>query len=338
MTITLFNGENTNLLTLEKIITHDGNFDDFFDSTTTDANFTTNSAAGTGGSFSQVINSLILTSSGAAQTQKVKYQNTLAYTISKQGSWPTYINFVLETRLKISAVTNLAGFSITHSDLDFTTASNLFWVGIYYAASGAGNSGLKIVDPSGTTTTYTTQSISLDTEYNLVVEVYYNCEIDTDNTLIYVNAWLDGVQIITDFSIDRVNLNNYMLDGQVGLVGDIPTATGRTINWYYFCCNRINKIDSVTFSTSMLYKIGELSARIFNSNNKVLKNITDQSPFYIYARQDSVLPTFIDPKHSRDNVFSNLDLDLETNLFLRLLFNGSSLDSSGNDSNATPNG
>jgi hypothetical protein len=338
MAQTLFHGENVNLLTLKKLITHDGNFDDFFDSTSTDANFTTNTAAGTGGTFSQVINSLILTSSGAAQTQRIKYQNDLAYTISRQGSWPTYINFVLETRLKISAVTTMAGFSITHSDLDFTTATNIFWVGLYYTSSGAGNSGLKIVDPSGTTTTYTTQAISLDTEYNLVVEVYYNVEVDTDNTLIHVHAWLDGTKIIDDFTIDRVELNNYILDGSVGLVGDIPLATGRTITWLYWCCNRLNKIDSVEFTKSMLYKIGELSARVYNSNNSVLKTITDQSPITIYARNDTVLKSFLDYKQLTVNPFVNPNFNLETNLEMKIEFDGNSIDSSGNSRHGTPIG
>lgn len=475
MAITLYNGENLNLLTLKKLITHDGNFDDFFDSTTTNANFTNNSAAGSGGIFSQVVNELILEGS---QSQRVKYQNDLAYTISKFGSWPTYINFVLESRLKISDIVNIAGFSITHSDLDFTTATNLFWVGLFYDASGQGNSGLKIIDPSETTTEYTTQVLALNTEYNLVVEVYYNIEIETNNTLIHIFAWLDGVLIIDDFTIDRSSLNNYIPDGKVGMVVDLPTPgsptelitngafTGSASGWTtaggvynnaifhnaegsweyffvaafathyieqtvtniktnnivsftfwarggaspvgtirvimtytdastsqqdfalpsatwaqqtvtnitaskvldkiriafsssthslfvdevsilygstvvsftYFCCNRIVNLENVEYSKSMLYKIGDFDAKVFNVHNRLLKSITDQSPINVYARNNLTLPIFVDVKRASTDPFSDPDIDVETSLILRLDFDGNSIDRSGSGFDATPIG
>ena len=118
---------------------------------------------------------------------------------------------------------DLVGCSVSFSDEDITQTNRKFWVGIFKDGATDADSGLKIVDPSGTTTEFTDFNPIDDTFYYMVISISYNYFDGTYSPKI--NVWIDGTRYITDFSINRSYLYGKQIDGSYGLIVDQPLAS-----------------------------------------------------------------------------------------------------------------
>lgn len=264
------------------VITHDGIFDYFNDSGITD-NHLTNNSNNVGSSFTQAGGELVIADHASLQTLGVKYQNRSTLVENQSKPWVVHYDVTLEVNIKLDAYADMAGFSITHSDEDFTSADFKFWVGLYRDAV---DNGLKIIDPGASTTKYNTPTVSAATFYKLRVRIYYDYYANTDNTKIKIFAWLDEVLIINGFTQDRTDLWGQRLDGKIGLAVDIPTTAGGggDVHFDYFVCNRIPYVFECKYKKTSLFTIGDIKLVIANVRGDAQAQMSEDTLIQVYAR------------------------------------------------------
>lgn len=269
------------LETFDYIVTREGLFDAFDNTTYTNNNFSDNS--NNVGSFSQAGGLLSFAASGSVNNIGVKYQDWSYLTPGIGLPWPIYVNCLFEAKFKIDGVVNFVGISLSHADENFGTAANKFWAGVYYN-SGVDN-GVRIIG-NGVTSNYSA-TVNLDpTEHLLQVVLKYNAREDYLTGTphhIKVDVYLDGTLIVSNYQLSREDLTGYRLDGFCGLAVDTPISGGDT-DFLYFCCNRVEGMYELEYKKTTLYQIGDLTMKVLNDQSSGVAIMQKGTMLNIYGK------------------------------------------------------
>jgi hypothetical protein len=311
-----------NLLTYTELVTHDGIFYDFRDTDTVMNNNFTNNTNNVGSNYIQYSGELGIDPHASLETRAVKYQNVLALAPVNALPYPRYVEITLETIIRLDDdFVTFAGFSLSHSDLNFGTAANRLWAGIYRES---GNNGIRMYLGSLTATNFTTPTINLAQDY--VLKVVLKVDMLTDPTIRkgYITVVLDGTIVVDEQEFNLSLLTGYQIDGQVG-IATITQANEGKVSYFYFCCNRVEDPEELVYELSTLYKIPQLSMKILNDELYTEKLLNFDSLLNVYGRNSTVTEEI-----TRNKVFIDTIEDLTTNLQVKYDLNGDYNDTSGN--------
>ncbi|MEE9215657.1 MAG: hypothetical protein V3U54_12955 [Thermodesulfobacteriota bacterium] len=274
-------GETIDLTNFKEIIVADGIFDSFDSTAVTNVQFTDNPNNDSGLTISQA-SGLLTFSNTAGLNRSLKFQNDIAISPERIYPFTWYADILLETKVQISANTVLAGVALSHGDQTLNNIIDRFHVGIF---RDPGANGVVLFKPNGETVKNTSVTVNASTFYILQVQVQFNTE-SVNLTKIQVDVWIDdgtgSVHAITTDLVERHHLHGGRLDGQVGVV--VHGDSTATIDFEYFCSNRVEEILSLDYTNRMVGNIGQLNLQADGDNSKNSLGVSENSTVVVYGR------------------------------------------------------